>query len=106
MKVSRKIKGCFGEVITVFPGTFKGVLKEVSRVFHKRFKEEDALRLFHDFQWCFQSVPECFKVFQRCFKEILRELARCFQKVSCCMALIAASRADGGLVSNGASLNK
>ena len=66
-------------------------------MFHKSFKEEDALRLFHDFQGCFQSVPECFKsvskVFQGCSK-----LARCFQKVSCCMELIAASRADGGLV--------
>jgi len=34
----------------------------------------------------------------RCFKEVSRKLSGCFKKVSCCMALIAASRAEGGLV--------
>ena len=38
------------------------------------------------------------RVFQRCFKEVSRKLSRCFKKVSCFMALIAASRAEGGLV--------
>ena len=80
MKVSRKIKGCFGEVITVFPGTFKGVLKEVSRVFHKSFKEEDALRLFHDFQWCFQSVPECFKSVSKVFQGCSMKACKVFPK--------------------------
>ena len=28
MKVSRKIEGCFEEVLKVFPGTFKGVLRK------------------------------------------------------------------------------
>ena len=43
------------------------------------------------FQRCFQSVS---KVSLGSFKK----LSRCFKKVSCCMALIAASRAEGGLV--------
>ena len=53
--------------------------KEVSREFHGSFK----------------GVP---RVFQRCFKEVSRKLSGCFKKFSCCMALIAASRAEGGLV--------
>ena len=39
-----------------------------------------------------------YMVFYGCFKEVSRKLSRCFKKVSCCMALIAASRAEGGLV--------
>ena len=33
-----------------------------------------------------------------CFKELSRKFSRCFKVVSFCMALIAASRAEGGLV--------
>ena len=57
-------------------------------MFQGKFQGEgsfkDVLRVFHDFQGCFQSVS--------------RKLSRCLKKVSCCMALIAASRAEGGLV--------
>ena len=48
-------------------------------------------------QWCFRNVKgdlECFKVYQG----ILREDSRCQKEVSCCLALIAATRAEGGLV--------
>ena len=39
--------------------------------------------------------------FHGCFKGVSRVFqisVKCFKKVSCCMALIAASRAEGGLV--------
>ena len=54
-------------------------------------------------RWKFQGFFMIFKgvqrVFQRCFKEVSRNLSRCFKKgVLCCMALIAASRAEGALV--------
>ena len=48
----------------------------------------DISRVFHDFQGCFQSVS---RRFQENFKGVSK-------KVPCCMALIAASRAEGGLV--------
>ena len=38
------------------------------------------------------------RVFQRSFKKVSKKLLICFKKVSFCMALIAASRAEGGLV--------
>ena len=44
------------------------------------------------FQGCFQSVS---KVCQGSFEKMLK----CFKEVSCCMSLIAATRAEGGLVS-------
>ena len=48
----------------------------------------DVARVFCDFQGYFQSV---LRKFQESFQGVSK-------KVSCCMALIAASRADGGLV--------
>ena len=55
----------------------------------------DVLRVFHDFQGFFMIFKGVFRVFQGCFKRTFKV----FQKrVSCCMALIAASRAEGGLV--------
>ena len=71
---------------------FQGCCKEVSRVFHEIFKEEEVSWVFYDFQGCFKSVS---KVFQGNLKNTI---SRCFKKVSCCMALIAASQAEGGLV--------
>ena len=47
-------------------------------MFHKSFKEEDALRLFHDFQGCFQRVPECFKSVSRMFHESLQGVSKKF----------------------------
>ena len=38
------------------------------------------------------------RVFPEGFMEISRKLSRCLKKVLCCMTLIAASRAEGGLV--------
>ena len=79
MKVLRrwKFKGCFM------------IFKGVPRLFQRFFKGVPRL-----FQRCSKGVP---RVFQRCFKEVSRKLSGCFKKVSSCMALIAASRADGGL---------
>ena len=45
-------------------------------------------RVFHDFQGCFQSVS------RRC-QENFKGVSK---KVPCCMALIAASRAEGRLI--------
>ena len=50
------------------------------------------------FQGCFMIFKGVPRVFQRCFKDVSIKLSGCFKKVSCCMALIAASRAEGGLV--------
>ena len=69
---------CFKKVTRKIEGCFEGVL----RVFHESLMEEEVL-----------------KVFQECFERVSRKLSRCFKKVSCCMAIIAAARAEGGLVS-------
>ena len=77
-------QGCFTEDSRVFQGSFKGV----SRMFQGCFKK--VLRVFHE---NFKGVS---RKFQGCFKEVPRKGVS--RKVSCCMALIAASRAEGGLV--------
>ena len=98
MKVSRNIEVCLRD----FYGGFKGVsrvfqecFKEVSRVFHETLKEEEVSSMF---QGCFNIFKYVSRMFQKCFKDVSGKLSRCFKKVSCCMALIAASRAEGGLV--------
>ena len=42
--VSRKIEGCFQEVLRVFPGSFKGV----SRKFQGLFKKVSVLGVFQE----------------------------------------------------------
>ena len=71
-------QGLFKEVSRVIQASFKGVLKGC----HGRFKD-----VFGNFHGCFQSVS---KVFQGSFKKMF--------KVLCCMALIAATQEEGGLV--------
>ena len=66
--VSRKFQWCF---------------EEVSRAFQRSYM--DVSRVFHDFQGCFHSV---LRKFQEKFQGVLKSF----------MALIAASRAEGGLV--------
>ena len=51
------------------------------------------------FQGCFMIFKDVSRGFQGSFKKTFKM----FQKVSCCMALIAASRAEGGLVFTAAS---
>ena len=53
------------------------------------------------FQGCFKGVSWFSRVFAECFKEVSRKLSRCFEKVSCCISLMAASRAERGLVDKG-----
>ena len=69
MEVSRKFQGCFMKV---------------------SWKKK--------FQGCFKGVSWFLRVFPECFKEVSMKSSRCFKKVSYYMALIAASRAEGGLV--------
>ena len=79
-------QGCFQDILRVFQGrlwgeTFKGVsryLKEVQRVFQGGFR--DVLRKFQG------GLKKVSSVFQENFTK------------SCCMDLIAATRAEGGLV--------
>ena len=81
----------------VFQGNFKGV----SLKFHGAGSFMNVSGVFLYFQGCFnifKGVAWVSRVFPECFKEVSRKLSRCFKKVSCCMALIAASRAEGGLV--------
>ena len=59
-------------------------------MFHESFLEEDFSRMFQGCFMIFKGVP---RVFQGSFKKIFKV----FQKS--CKALIAASRAEGGLVS-------
>ena len=77
MKVTTKIARCFKSGLRVFHRSCKGV----SLNFHGRGSSKDVSRVF----------PEC-------FNEVSRKLSRCVKKVSCCMALMAASRAQGGHV--------
>ena len=77
----------------MFLDTFKGdsrqlqgYLKEVQRVFRESFKE--GSRVFKE------SVKCVSRKFQRCFMNVLIKFLRFF----CCMDLIAATRAEGGLV--------
>ena len=55
----------------------------------------DVSRVFRDFQGCFMIFKSVSKVFQGSFKITFKVFQK---KVSCCMALIAASRAEGGRV--------
>ena len=61
-------------------------------MFHESFMEEEVSR-------CFKGGLWFLRVFTDCSKEVSRKLSRGFKKVSCFMALITASRAEGGLVS-------
>ena len=63
-------------------------------MFLENFTEEEVSRMFHGSFMIFKGVS---RVFHGSFKK----LSRCFKKVSYYMALIAASRAEGGLVSKG-----
>ena len=101
-------------LISSFQGCFEGILrmfyesyKEDWRVFWESF--EGVSRKFQGcfmkvfwkrkFQGCFKGVSWFSRVFPECFKEVWRKLLRVFKrKVSYCMALIAASIAEGGLV--------
>ena len=98
----REVTWMFHESYTedwrVFSGSFKGVSRKfqgcfikVSKMFHKSFKDEEVSRKFRR---CFMIFKGVSRVFQGSFKKT----SKCFKKVSCCMALIAASRAEGGLV--------
>ena len=49
-------------------------------------------RCFHGISLNFQSF------FPEYFKRVSRKCSRCFKEASCCMAQIAATRAEGGLV--------
>ena len=59
-------------------------------MFHESFMEEEISRMF---QGCFM-IKGVSRVFQGSFKKTFKV----FQKSFMCMALIAASRAEGGLV--------
>ena len=93
LKISRKRKhqGCF-KGVSWFSRVFPKCFKKVSMVFWGSFK--DVLRVFHDFQGHFMIL----KGVPKCFIEVSRKLLMCFKTVSCSMALIAASRAEEGLV--------
>ena len=61
-------------------------------MFHESFMEEKVSRMF---QGCFMIFKGVSRVFQGSHKKTVKE----FKKISCCMEFIAASRAEGGLVS-------
>ena len=70
---------------------FQRYLKEVQRVFQRYFKEVSRV------------LKECLHCVLRKFQKVSRVFQKCFNKVvvlkfCCCMALIAAARAEGGLV--------
>ena len=64
---------------------------DVSRLFLENFTEEEVSRMF---QGCFMIFKGVSRVFHGSFKKTFNM----FQKVSRCMALIVASRAEGVLV--------
>ena len=57
-------QGIFKGVSRKFQGRLKGFcvsFKSVSRVFYESFMEEEVSRVFHDFQWCLESVSRKFQ---------------------------------------------
>ena len=67
--VSKKLQGCFIKVTRKIEGCSEGVLrcfKEVSRVFHESFMEEEVSRMF---QGCFMIFKGVSRVFQGSFSE-------------------------------------
>ena len=80
--VSRVFQGLFKEVSSVFQASFKGVEEGVKVILRESLG----------------SYKGGLRVFQRYIKEVLRKYSRCYKEVSCCMALIAATRAEGGIV--------
>ena len=97
-EVSKVFQGCFQDILRVFQGrlwgeTFKGVsryLKEVQRVFQGGFR--DVLRKF---QGCLKKVSS---VFQENFIKSFKGVSSFVLQFCCSMNLIAATRAEGGLV--------
>ena len=70
-----------------------GVLRGL-RVFHESFKAKEVSSM-----GCFMIFKGVSRLFQGSFNKTFKVL----KKVSCCMAPIAASRAEGGLVKVGFS---
>ena len=90
--VSRKIEGSFETHLGIIQGRLKYV-KEVQMVFKGNFK--NILRKIHGFKASVKYFSRKFrKKFQGCFKNLSRKF--CFAIL--CMNLIAATRAEGGLV--------
>ena len=81
MGVSRIFQRGFKKVARVLQGNFRCVKKVVLKVFQPGSK----------FQGCFQSISNV-------FRRISKKDSVCLKEVTCCMTLIAASRAEGGLV--------
>ena len=112
----KEFSRCFRKVSWVPQGDFKGV----SRVFHRWLKpfqpvsrgdSEGVSRVFYQSfkdlsKKCQRSFIEVSRKFQenvKVFNRSLKPLWGCFKvvlflKVFCCMSLIAATRAEGGLV--------
>ena len=88
-------QGCFEEVLRVLQGRLiegdsrelKGYLKEVQR---------DQLSI--PLPYPFQRFKEVWRVFQENFNQNFKVVSRVFYEVLFCMNLIAATRAEGGLV--------
>ena len=98
-----KLNGCLREVSKVFQGYFQDILrvfqgrlcvsrylKEVQRVFQGGFR--DVLRKF---QGCLKKVSS---VFQENFIKSFKGVSSFVLQFCCSMNLIAATRAEGGLV--------
>ena len=81
-------------VSRVFFKGFSRVFQEVSRAFQLSL-EGVSRGISRTFKGCFMEVS---MLFPKCLKEVSRQFSRCFKVVSCCMALIAATRAEGWLV--------
>ena len=79
----------------------KECFKGVTRVFHGCFKSPS--RVFYFQMWFREFFKGVTREFQECFKRVSRGFQGCFKedfflKVYCCMPLITATRAEGGLV--------
>ena len=86
MGATWRFQRCFNsvsQVIQAFEVSFKGSFKRVSRIFHRSFKEVSRKVL-----QCLIEFKGLARVFQCCY----------VFKVNCCISLIAATRAEGGLV--------
>ena len=98
---SRRFQGCQKKVSTLFLVGFRKFQRSLRLVLGLfmvfGYSGYDCL-----FQISYKLFQGRYKVvsgkFKECFKGVSRRFLRCFKEVLCCMTLIAATQAEGGLV--------
>ena len=92
LRISNGVSGKFQELINLkgLPSKFQGFFKDVSRMFQECFND-----VSRRFQGCLKKVSI---VFQENFIKSFKGVSSFVLQFCCSMNLIAATRAEGGLV--------